>query len=174
MNTAMIPLGSCTMKLNAASQMLPISWPEFGNLHPFVPVDQAAGYQEMFKKLEVCERWVFCRSVIFHLQSLVSLDARTSESRGCKIGDKDAGWPSVVRAMSSIPRHFVQHKLAIVTGFDALTLQPNAGSQGEYSGLRCIKKYHEARGEGHRNVCLIPISAHGTNPASAAMSQMKV
>lgn len=118
LNTAMIPLGSCTMKLNAASQMLPISWPEFGNLHPFVPVDQAEGYQQMFAKLK--------------------------------------------------------KKLEIVTGFDDMTLQPNAGSQGEYSGLRCIKAYHESRGESHRNVCLIPISAHGTNPASAAMSKMKI
>jgi len=118
LNTAMIPLGSCTMKLNAASEMLPISWPEFGNIHPFVPVDQAAGYQEMFRRL---------------------ID-----------------------------------KLCIITGFDALTLQPNAGSQGEYSGLRCIMAYHASRGDHNRNVCLIPISAHGTNPASAAMSRMKI
>ena len=118
LNTAMIPLGSCTMKLNAASQMLPISWPEFGNLHPFVPVEQAAGYQEMFARL--------------------------------------------------------QKKLEIITGFDAVSLQPNAGSQGEYAGLRCIMEYHKSRGETQRNVCLIPISAHGTNPASAAMSKMKI
>ncbi len=116
--TAMIPLGSCTMKLNAAVEMFPVSWPEFGTLHPFVPLDQARGYQIMFQQLE---RW-----------------------------------------------------LAEITGFSAISLQPNAGSQGEYTGLLVIRKYHEKRGEGHRNVCLIPQSAHGTNPASAVMAGLKV
>jgi len=116
--TAMIPLGSCTMKLNAAVEMYPVSWPEFGGLHPFVPLDQARGYQTLFQQLE---RW-----------------------------------------------------LAEVTGFPAISLQPNAGSQGEYTGLLVIRKYHERRGERHRNVCLIPQSAHGTNPASAVMAGLRV
>jgi glycine dehydrogenase len=115
---SMIPLGSCTMKLNATAEMFPISWPEFAHLHPFAPVDQAKGYHEMFRTLE--------------------------------------GW------------------LAEITGFAAVSLQPNAGSQGEYAGLLTIQGYHRARGEGHRNVCLIPQSAHGTNPASAVMAGMKV
>jgi glycine dehydrogenase len=115
---SMIPLGSCTMKLNATSEMEPISWPELGALHPFAPVDQAAGYLELFRDLE---RW-----------------------------------------------------LAETTGFAAISLQPNAGSQGEYAGLLVIRAYHADRGEGHRNVCLIPVSAHGTNPASAVMAGMKV
>jgi glycine dehydrogenase len=116
--TAMIPLGSCTMKLNAAVEMFPVSWPEFGQLHPFVPLDQARGYQVMFEQLE---RW-----------------------------------------------------LAEITGFSAISLQPNAGAQGEYTGLLVIRKYQEKCGEGHRNVCLIPQSAHGTNPASAVMAGLKV
>ena len=116
--TSMIPLGSCTMKLNATSEMLPVTWPEFGKLHPFVPLEQAMGYQEMLKKLE-------------------SL-------------------------------------LAEITGFKGVSLQPNAGSQGEYAGLLVIRRYHQHRGETHRNVCLIPQSAHGTNPASAALAGMKV
>jgi glycine dehydrogenase len=115
---SMIPLGSCTMKLNAASEMLPVTWPEFCNLHPFAPLDQAAGYLELFQQLEA---WL------------------------CEI-----------------------------TGFAAVSLQPNAGSQGEYAGLLAIHRYHGARGESHRNVCLIPTSAHGTNPASAVMAGMKV
>ena len=115
---SMIPLGSCTMKLNATTEMAPISWPGLADLHPFAPLDQAAGYTEIFADLE---RWL------------------------CEI-----------------------------TGFSAVSLQPNAGSQGEYSGLLVIRAYHEARGEGHRNVCLIPVSAHGTNPASAVMAGMKV
>ncbi len=114
----MIPLGSCTMKLNASAEMLPISWPEFANLHPFAPLDQAAGYLRLFADLE---RW-----------------------------------------------------LADCTGFHAVSLQPNAGSQGEYAGLLAIRAYQASRGEGHRNVCLIPASAHGTNPASAQMAGMKV
>jgi glycine dehydrogenase len=118
LTTSMIPLGSCTMKLNATSEMLPVSWPEFGKLHPFAPPDQTAGYAEMCAQLEA--------------------------------------W------------------LAEITGFAAVSLEPNAGSQGEYAGLLAIRKYHEARGEGHRNVCLIPTSAHGTNPASAVMAGMKV
>lgn len=115
---AMIALGSCTMKLNATSEMLPITWPGFANIHPFAPVDQTVGYQKMIDELE---RW-----------------------------------------------------LAEITGYDAVTVQPNSGAQGEYAGLLAIKKYHESRGEGHRNICLIPSSAHGTNPASAQMANMKV
>jgi len=115
---SMISLGSCTMKLNAASEMFPVSWPEFGKLHPFAPVDQAKGYAHVFKDLEA---WL------------------------CEI-----------------------------TGFAAVSLQPNAGSQGEYAGLLAIRAYHESRGEGERNACLIPTSAHGTNPASAAMCGFKV
>ncbi len=115
---SMIPLGSCTMKLNATSQMLPVTWPEFGALHPFCPLDQAKGYQELFSKLESA--------------------------------------------------------LAEITGFAAVSLQPNAGSQGEYAGLLTIRAFHQARGQGQRDVCLIPTSAHGTNPASAVMAGMRV
>jgi glycine dehydrogenase len=115
---SMIPLGSCTMKLNATAEMFPISWPEFSKIHPFAPPDQARGYQELFDDLEGA--------------------------------------------------------LAEITGFAAVSLQPNAGSQGEYAGLLVIRKYHQSRGDGHRNVCLIPQSAHGTNPASAVMAGMKV
>ena len=115
---SMIPLGSCTMKLNATAEMYPITWPEFAKIHPFAPADQAQGYHEMFRTLE--------------------------------------GW------------------LAEITGFAAVSLQPNAGSQGEYAGLLTIQRYHQARGEAHRDVCLIPQSAHGTNPASAVMAGMKV
>lgn len=115
---SMIALGSCTMKLNATTEMIPITWPEFSKLHPFAPRDQAQGYTELFTNLE--------------------------------------GW------------------LAEITGFAATSLQPNAGSQGEYAGLLTIRAYHAANGQGHRNVCLIPASAHGTNPASAAMAGMEV
>ena len=115
---SMIPLGSCTMKLNATSEMLPVTWPEFGSLHPFAPKEQAKGYAEMFRLLE--------------------------------------DW------------------LAEITGFAAVSLQPNAGSQGEYAGLLAIKRYHESRGDAGRDVCLIPDSAHGTNPASAVVAGMKV
>lgn len=115
---SMIPLGSCTMKLNATAEMIPVTWREFGGLHPFAPVNQAAGYMEIFADLE---RWL------------------------CEI-----------------------------TGFAAMSLQPNAGAQGEYAGLLVIRAYHQSRGEGHRNVALIPQSAHGTNPASAVMAGMKV
>ena len=118
LNTAMIPLGSCTMKLNATAEMIPVSWPEFSRIHPFVPLDQTPGYREMFRQLE---QW-----------------------------------------------------LAEITGFAAVSLQPNAGSQGEYTGLLVIRRYHEKRGDTHRNVCLIPQSAHGTNPASAVMAGLKV
>ncbi|MEO8478745.1 MAG: aminomethyl-transferring glycine dehydrogenase [Gemmatimonadota bacterium] len=118
LTAAMIPLGSCTMKLNATTEMIPISWPGFATLHPFVPVDQAAGYAEMFRQLEA--------------------------------------W------------------LAEITGFAAVSLQPNAGSQGEFAGLMTIRAYHRAQGEGARDVCLIPTSAHGTNPASAVMAGMRV
>ena len=118
LNQAMIPLGSCTMKLNATSEMIPITWPEFANLHPFVPREQAEGYRLMIDELE--------------------------------------SW------------------LRAITGFDAICMQPNSGAQGEYAGLLAIRKYHESRGEGHRNVCLIPSSAHGTNPASAIMASMRV
>jgi glycine dehydrogenase len=118
LNTSMIPLGSCTMKLNATSEMLPVTWPEFGHLHPYAPADQSAGYAELAAQLE---KW-----------------------------------------------------LAEITGFAAVSLEPNAGSQGEYAGLLTIHKYHESRGQGHRDICLIPTSAHGTNPASAVMAGMKV
>jgi glycine dehydrogenase len=118
LNESMIALGSCTMKLNATSEMMPLSWPEVSSLHPFVPVDQSEGYREMLGQLE--------------------------------------GW------------------LAEVTGFAAVSLQPNAGSQGEYAGLLAIRRYHLSRGDTHRNICLIPVSAHGTNPASAVMCGMKV
>ncbi len=118
LNRAMIPLGSCTMKLNAASEMIPITWPGFGRMHPFQPLDQAEGYLELIKDLE--------------------------------------------------------EKLCYITGFHAVSLQPNAGSQGEYAGLLTIRAYHKANGQGHRNICLIPSSAHGTNPASAVMANMKV
>ncbi|MCU0541395.1 MAG: aminomethyl-transferring glycine dehydrogenase [Oscillatoriaceae cyanobacterium Prado104] len=118
LNTSMIPLGSCTMKLNATSEMLPVTWPEFGKIHPFVPRDRIRGYQMMFVQLE---QW-----------------------------------------------------LAEITGFAGVSLQPNAGSQGEYAGLLVIRQYHEDRNESHRNICLIPQSAHGTNPASAVMAGMKV
>ena len=116
--TSMISLGSCTMKLNGTSEMIPVTWPEFANLHPYAPSDQARGYQAMFEQLEA--------------------------------------W------------------LAEITGFAAVSLQPNAGSQGEYAGLLVIRAYHRQRGEAHRNVCLIPVSAHGTNAASAVMAGMKV
>jgi len=118
LDRAMIPLGSCTMKLNATSEMIPVTWPEFGALHPFAPADQAAGYHELVADLE--------------------------------------------------------RMLCAATGYAAVSLQPNAGSQGEYAGLLVIQAYHESRGEGHRNVCLIPASAHGTNPASAHMVGMEV
>ncbi len=118
LTTSMIPLGSCTMKLNATAEMIPVTWEEFGKIHPFAPASQTQGYQILFKQLEA--------------------------------------W------------------LAEITGFAGISLQPNAGSQGEYAGLLVIRQYHENRGEGHRNVCLIPTSAHGTNPASAVMCGMKV
>jgi glycine dehydrogenase len=118
LTASMIPLGSCTMKLNAAAEMLPISWPEFARLHPFAPLKQARGYQILFHNLE--------------------------------------DW------------------LAEITGFAGISLQPNAGSQGEYAGQLVIRAWHESRGETHRNVCLIPTSAHGTNPASAVMAGLKV
>jgi glycine dehydrogenase len=115
---AMIPLGSCTMKLNATSEMLPVTWPEFAHIHPFAPSDQTRGYQQLFRDLE--------------------------------------SW------------------LCEITGFAAISLQPNAGSQGEYAGLLAIRGYHHSRGESHRTICLIPESAHGTNPASAVIAGMKV
>ena len=118
LNTSMIPLGSCTMKLNATSEMEGVTWPEFGAVHPFVPMEQAEGYREIFRDLET--------------------------------------W------------------LTEITGFTACSLQPNSGAQGEYTGLLVIKAYHEDRGDHHRDVCLIPASAHGTNPASAVMAGMKV
>jgi glycine dehydrogenase len=118
LTTSMIPLGSCTMKLNATAEMYPISWPEFNRLHPFVPADQAEGYLILFRQLEM--------------------------------------W------------------LAEITGFHAVSFQPNAGSQGEYTGLLVIRQYHQSRGQGDRRVCLIPTSAHGTNPASAVMAGLRV
>ncbi|MEH8021181.1 MULTISPECIES: aminomethyl-transferring glycine dehydrogenase [Rheinheimera] len=118
LNHSMISLGSCTMKLNATAEMIPITWPEFGSLHPFVPRDQAQGYDEMISQL----------------------------------GD----W------------------LVNITGYDNISMQPNSGAQGEYAGMVAIRKYHESRGEGHRNICLIPVSAHGTNPATASMTSYEV
>ncbi|TYP96437.1 glycine dehydrogenase (decarboxylating) [Tenacibaculum adriaticum] len=118
LNHSMISLGSCTMKLNAASEMLPLSNPQWGNIHPFVPLNQAEGYQAVLKNLE--------------------------------------------------------HQLNVVTGFAATSLQPNSGAQGEFAGLMVIRAYHQANGDNHRNICLIPASAHGTNPASAVMAGMKV
>src|SRR5579864_5950329 len=118
LDRAMIPLGSCTMKLNATAEMMPLSWGEFASLHPFVPREQAEGYHALFARLE---KW-----------------------------------------------------LCDITGYDAVSLQPNSGAQGEYAGLLAIRKYHASRGEGQRNVCLIPSSAHGTNPASAHMAGMEV
>ncbi len=118
LDRAMIPLGSCTMKLNATAEMIPVTWPEFGNLHPFAPESQTAGYREMFTHLE--------------------------------------------------------QQLCAITGYDAVSLQPNSGAQGEYAGLLAIRGYHLNRGDAHRNVCLIPVSAHGTNPASANMAGMEV
>jgi glycine dehydrogenase len=118
LDRAMIPLGSCTMKLNATTEMIPLTWPEFGQLHPFAPREQAEGYHALFARLE---KW-----------------------------------------------------LCDITGYDAISLQPNSGAQGEYAGLLAIRGYHASRGEGHRNVCLIPSSAHGTNPASAHMAGMGV
>ena len=118
LNQSMIPLGSCTMKLNATSEMIPITWPQFANLHPFAPKEQAAGYALMIEELE---RW-----------------------------------------------------LCAITGFDAICMQPNSGAQGEYAGLLAIRKYHESRHQGARDICLIPSSAHGTNPASAQMAGMRV
>tara|TARA_B100001059_G_scaffold106449_1_gene106132 strand:+ start:407 stop:3292 length:2886 start_codon:yes stop_codon:yes gene_type:complete len=118
LNHSMIPLGSCTMKLNATTEMIPITWPEFGQLHPFVPLAQAEGYKQMIDELEAMLRGI--------------------------------------------------------TGFDAICMQPNSGAQGEYAGLLAIRKFHEANGDAHRDVCLIPTSAHGTNPASAMMASMRV
>jgi glycine dehydrogenase len=118
LDQAMIPLGSCTMKLNSTTEMIPVTWRSFSLIHPFAPLEQTQGYQQLFEELEAM--------------------------------------------------------LAEITGFDAVSLQPNAGSQGEYSGLLAIAGYHKSRGEPNRNICLIPISAHGTNPASAVMAGMKV
>ena len=118
LNHSMISLGSCTMKLNATAQMIPVSWPEFANMHPFAPIDQAVGYKQMIDELG---KW-----------------------------------------------------LVELTGYDDISMQPNSGAQGEYAGLIAIHKYHESRGDAHRNICLIPSSAHGTNPASAQMVGMKV
>ena len=118
LDRAMIPLGSCTMKLNATAEMIPVTWPEFGQLHPFAPSDQTTGYAEL---IEILSKW-----------------------------------------------------LCDITGYDAISLQPNSGAQGEYAGLLAIRAYHASRSEGHRNICLIPASAHGTNPASARMANMDV
>jgi glycine dehydrogenase len=118
LNHSMIPLGSCTMKLNAASELFPLSWVEFSNIHPFAPINQARGYHIMFHELE--------------------------------------------------------ESLCEITGFAGMSLQPNSGAQGEYAGLMVIRAYHKSRNESHRNICLIPSSAHGTNPASATMAGMKV
>src|SRR5262249_28650749 len=117
LGTSMIPLGSCTMKLNAASEMLPITWPEFSNIHPFAPLDQTTGYLQIFREIE---QWL------------------------CEI-----------------------------TGFSAVSLQPNSGAQGEFAGLMVIRAYHLDRGDLDRDIVLIPASAHGTNPASAVMAGMR-
>jgi glycine dehydrogenase len=114
LDRTMIPLGSCTMKLNATSEMLPITWPEFAEMHPFAPAEQARGYDELITDLE--------------------------------------------------------ERLAAITGYDRVTVQPNAGSQGEFAGLLAIRAYHRSRGDGQRTICLIPSSAHGTNAASAVMA----
>ena len=106
------------MKLNATAEMIPVTWPEFGQLHPFAPIDQAQGYKQLIDELE--------------------------------------------------------DQLKAITGFDAICMQPNSGAQGEYAGLLAIRKYHQSNGDHHRNICLIPTSAHGTNPASAALADMKV
>ena len=118
LDRSMIPLGSCTMKLNAASEMIPVTWAEFGNLHPFAPAEQSEGYQQLTTELEAM--------------------------------------------------------LCAATGYDAVSLQPNAGSQGEYAGLLAIRAYHLSRGDDQRDICLIPQSAHGTNPATANMVGMRV
>ena len=118
LNRSMIALGSCTMKLNAAAEMIPVTWPDFGGIHPFAPLDQAKGYSKMFDDLE--------------------------------------------------------SMLTEITGFSGVSLQPNAGAQGEYAGLMVIRKFHLNNGDKDRNICLIPSSAHGTNPASAQMAGMKV
>ena len=118
MNRSMISLGSCTMKLNATAEMLPITWAEFSDIHPYAPETQTAGYRELLTDME--------------------------------------------------------NSLKAITGFDAISFQPNSGAQGEYSGMLSIRRYQEANGEGHRNICLIPKSAHGTNPATAAMLGLKV
>jgi glycine dehydrogenase len=118
LDRSMIPLGSCTMKLNATSEMIPVSWPEFSNIHPFAPAKQAEGYQEMIRELE--------------------------------------------------------NSLIRITGFDAVSMQPNSGAQGEYAGLLSIRHYHKSRGDSQRNICLIPSCAHGTNPASATLANMKI
>jgi glycine dehydrogenase len=118
LDRAMIPLGSCTMKLNSATEMMPVSWPEFSRMHPFAPSDQTEGYKELLKDLS--------------------------------------------------------EKLCLITGYDSMSLQPNSGAQGEYAGLLTIAAYHKSNGESHRNICLIPVSAHGTNPASAQMVGMSV
>jgi glycine dehydrogenase len=118
LDRSMIPLGSCTMKLNAAAELIPVTWPEFSDLHPFVPLDQAQGYLQVISDLET--------------------------------------W------------------LADITGYHAVSLQPNSGAQGEFAGLLAIRGYQASRGEGQRDVCLIPASAHGTNPASATMAGMRV
>lgn len=118
LNYSMISLGSCTMKLNATAEMIPISWPEVNAIHPFAPSSQTQGYKELIESLHT--------------------------------------------------------DLARITGFAAISSQPNSGAAGEYAGLLCIRQYHASRGEGHRNICLIPVSAHGTNPASAAMAGLEV
>ncbi len=118
LDRAMIPLGSCTMKLNAAAEMMPVSWREFSMMHPLAPADQAEGYRLLIEDLKA--------------------------------------------------------RLLDITGYDAMSMQPNSGAQGEYAGLLAIRRYHAARGEGHRDICLIPVSAHGTNPASAQMAGMRV
>mmetsp|Transcript_24670 Transcript_24670/g.38369 ORF Transcript_24670/g.38369 Transcript_24670/m.38369 type:complete len:118 (+) Transcript_24670:1780-2133(+) len=114
----MIPLGSCTMKLNSAVCMIPVTWYGFSNLHPFVPNDQSAGYQALIEELE--------------------------------------------------------DNLIAITQYDSICTQPNSGATGEYAGLMAIKKYHESRGDSQRNICLVPMSAHGTNPASASLCNMKI
>lgn len=128
---SMIPLGSCTMKLNSTTSMVPLSWKEFSNIHPFVPVDQAEGYRHV---IEVSVASLFPRSIVWLIRLAFVLQE-------------------------------LEKDLCTITGFHSCSLQPNSGASGEYAGLSVIRAYHESRGQGHRDICLIPLSAHGTNPA---------
>ena len=165
---SMIPLGSCTMKLNATSEMMPITWPELANLHPYVPVDQAQGYAEMFNDLamQVGPGGFGREGGGGTLAPAIARRAfgRVAARRRCAAG----------RRTTPPPPRPAPRQLASITGFDAVSMQPNSGASGEYAGLMAIRAFHQSRGEGHRNVCIIPVSAHGTNPASAVMAGMKI